>query len=331
MNSISSVLVTGGAGYVGSRLITDLVNSDYKVRSLDAMFFNPDQDSEFFKNNSVEFVNGDIRNNELLESCLDGIDCVVHLGAITGPLCDKSPAATRQINELATKKLVELCLKKDVKRLFFASTCSNYGSNLSIVNEQTPVNSLSLYSETKVNLESLILSSNNSNLATCVLRFSTVFGISPIMRFDLLLQELILNAIIHKKIQVFGPNFWRPLIHVNDASNACIKCIESSSELISGEIYNVGSNNQNFTKLDLAKLVQEYYPGIDIEVQEFKKDPRNYKVSFDKIQQKLGFITKNSVRDGVAEIVDGINNNTLIYKNSDFLTRAKLAEKIPVL
>jgi nucleoside-diphosphate-sugar epimerase len=118
---------------------------------------------------------------------------------------------------------------------------------------------------------------------------------------------------------------------VKDASNACIKCIESSSELISGEIYNVGANNQNFTKLDLAKLVQEYYPGIDIEVQEFKKDPRNYKVSFDKIQQKLGFITKNSVRDGVAEIVDGINNNTLIYKNSDFLTRAKLAEKIPVL
>ena len=327
MNAISSILVTGGAGYVGSTLVNDLVKSGYKVRSLDAMFFEPNQENKFFRNDSVEFVVGDIRNNELMEKCLDGIDCVIHLAAITGPLCDKSPNSTRQINEHATKDFVKLCKEKGVKRFFFASTCSNYGSNLSVVNEETPVNSLSLYSETKVELESFIKNLNSSEFATCILRFSTVFGISPIMRFDLLVQELILNAIVHKKIIVFGPNFWRPLIDVRDVSRACIECIRCVIGDISGEIYNVGANNQNFTKLELAKIVQEFFPEIEIEIQEFKKDPRNYKVSFDKIQERLDFKTKYTIRDGISDMINAINNGEM-YQKSDFQTRAKLAEKI---
>ena len=117
MNSISSILVTGGAGYVGSALVNDLVKSGYKVRSLDAMFFNPNQE-EFFKNDSIEFISGDIRDKQLVEKCLEGIECVIHLAAITGPLCDKSPNATRQINEHATKQFVELCKKNGIKRFF---------------------------------------------------------------------------------------------------------------------------------------------------------------------------------------------------------------------
>ena len=116
--------------------------------------------------------------------------------------------------------------------------------HLKIVNEQTPLKPVSLYSETKVNSESLVLDSKSINFEPCILRFSTVFGISPEMRFDLLLQELILNAIVYKKILIFGPDFWRPLIHVKDASNACIRCIKSSSDLISGEIYNPGKYPQ---------------------------------------------------------------------------------------
>jgi len=326
MNSISSILVTGGAGYVGSALVNDLVKSGYKVRSLDAMFFNPNQE-EFFKNDSIEFISGDIRDKQLVEKCLEGIECVIHLAAITGPLCDKSPNATRQINEHATKQFVELCKKNGIKRFFFASTCSNYGSNLSVVTEETPVNSLSLYSETKVELEKFVKELNSPEFATCILRFSTVFGISPIMRFDLLVQELILNAIIYKKIKVFGPNFWRPLIDVRDVARACITCIVCPIEDVSGEIFNVGSNNQNFTKLELAKTVQEFFPDIEIEIQEFKKDPRNYRVSFDKIQEKLDFKTKHTIRDGISDMINAINNGEM-YQKSDFQTRAKLAEKI---
>lgn len=327
MNTISSILVTGGAGYVGSTLVNDLVKSGYKVRSLDAMFFEPNQEDEFFKNDSVEFVSGDIRNKELIEKCLDGIECVIHLAAITGPLCDKSPNATKEINEHATKEFVKLCKEKGIKRFFFASTCSNYGSNLSVVNEETPVDSLSLYSETKVELEKFVKKIGNPEFATCILRFSTVFGISPIMRFDLLVQELILNAIIHKKIKVFGPNFWRPLIDVRDVARACITCIACPIEDISGEIYNVGSNDQNFTKLGLAKIVQEFFPDIEIEIQEFKKDPRNYRVSFDKIQKELNFSTKYTIRDGIADMINAINNGEN-YEKSDFQIRGKLAEKI---
>ena len=330
MVGISSILVTGGAGYVGSTLVNDLANCGYNVRTLDSKIFCPEKNNNFLKNKSIEFIHGDIRNNNLLESCLEGIDCVIHLAAVTGPLCDKAPKATIQTNEVATKELVNLCKKKKIKRFFFASTCSNYGSNLKIVNEQTPLKPVSLYSKTKVNSESLVLDSKSINFEPCILRFSTVFGISPEMRFDLLLQELILNAIIYKKILIFGPDFWRPLIHVKDASDACIRCIESSSDLVSGEIYNVGASEQNFTKLELAQIVQEYFPDTQIEIQKSKKDPRNYKVSFDKIRKTFDFKIKNTVRDGISEMVDGINNGTLNYTNSDFSSRAKLAEKIPI-
>ena len=132
------------------------------------------------------------------------------------------------------------------------------------------------------------------------------------------------------EILIFGPDFWRPLIHVKDVSDACIRCIESSSDLVSGEIYNVGASEQNFTKLELAQIVQEYFPDIQIEIQKSKKDPRNYKVSFDKIRKTFDFKIKNTVRDGISEMVDGINNGTLNYTNSDFSSRAKLAEKIPI-
>jgi len=329
LSKLNSILVTGGAGYVGSTLVKDLADKGYKVRVLDSLIFNIEKNPKLFKNNSIEFVNGDIRNYRLLEKCLEGIDCVIHLAAITGPLCDVVPKATRQINEDATEKLVNLCKQKNVKRFFFASTCSNYGSNLQIVNELTPLKSLSLYSETKVNLESVVLNAKDSEFEPCILRLATVFGISPQMRFDLLLQELIRNAVVYKKILLFGPDFWRPLIHVKDVSKACIIAIESSSKLISGEIYNVGDNEQNYRKLELAELVQKFIPEIHIEIQKRKIDPRNYKVSFNKIRDKFGFSSTKTVNEGISEMLNGINNNAFDLTKSDFSFRSKLAEKVP--
>ena len=146
------------------------------------------------------------------------------------------------------------------------------------------------------------------------------------MRFDLLLQEFIRDAVIDKKISVYGPDYWRPLIHVDDISNACIATISGSMELISGEIYNVGDNNQNYTKLELAKMVQKYMPETKIEIQESKKDLRNYKVSFDKITSNLRFKITKTVEDGIQEIVDKIQNNQLDPVDSDFSNLAKLTE-----
>ena len=330
MVKLTNVLVTGGGGYVGSTLVCDLVDKGYNVRTIDSFIFGDDGISELFKKKSIDFIYGDIRNPKVLENSLDGIDCVIHLAAMTGPLCDLVPKATRQINEIATDKLLELCKKKKVKRFFFASTCSNYGSNLGIVDESTPLNSISLYSETKVNSESKVIKAKDSDFEPCVLRFATVFGLSPKMRFDLLLQQLIQEAVLNHKITIFGPDYWRPLIHVKDISRACILGIESTKNLISGQIYNVGKNDQNFRKLTLAELVKAQVPDTKIEVQKLKKDPRNYQVSFNKIRKNFKFRTEKDIECGIKEMVNAIKNGTIHPKASSSFIRSKLAKKVRV-
>jgi nucleoside-diphosphate-sugar epimerase len=329
MNKLKSILVTGGAGYIGSVVIPKLVEQGYSVTVYDSLIYGKDGISDLIKEKKIELIIGDIRNYSLLEESLENIDCVLHLAAIVGePLCKKIPDAAHQINELSTSSLIQACKKQNVKRIIYASTCSNYGSSTELANETTPVQSLSLYSETKVKSESMILNSKNNEFASCVLRFATAFGLSPRMRFDLLLQELIRDAIIDKKIVVFGPNYWRPLVHVDDIANACLKVIESSDELISGEIFNVGENEENYTKIKIAELIQKYYPATSIEIQELKVDPRNYRVSFDKIKNNLGFSITKTVSDGIQEILDKINNQNLDPKQSEFSNMCKMTEQV---
>ena len=329
MNKLKSILVTGGAGYIGSVVIPKLVEQGYSVIVYDSLIYGKDGISDLIKEKKIELIIGDIRNYSLLEESLENIDCVLHLAAIVGePLCKKIPDAAHQINELSTSSLIQACKKQNVKRIIYASTCSNYGSSTELANETTPVQSLSLYSETKVKSEAMILNSKNNEFASCVLRFATAFGLSPRMRFDLLLQELIRDAIVDKKIVVFGPNYWRPLVHVNDIANACLKVIESSDELISGEIFNVGENEENYTKIKIAELIQKYYPATSIEIQELKVDPRNYRVSFDKIKNNLGFLITKTVSDGIQENLDEINNQNLDPKQSEFSNMCKMTEQV---
>lgn len=331
MDDFKSILVTGGAGYIGSMLTSILVKKDYSVRVIDSLIYGNDGISKLLDENVIQLIKGDIRNENLFEKSLEGIDCVLHLAAIVGePLCNKIPEAARQINEFATTKLIKACKKKGVRRLIFSSTCSNYGSSDEIVNETTPLHYLSLYSETKVKSESLILSSKKDNFEPCVLRFATAFGYSPRMRFDLLLHELIRDAIVDKKIVIFGPNYWRPLVHIQDIANACIKAIEGSTGQVSGEVYNVGGNNENYKKIQLAQLVKEKIPTTSIEIQELKKDPRNYRVSFDKIKDKLQFKVEKTVSDGIQEIVEKINNEDLDPRTSEFSNMVKMTEKVQV-
>ena len=328
MSRFSNILVTGGAGYIGSVLTRNLVLSKYNVKVLDSLVFGKDGISELVSNDSVDLFVGDIRNKEIIPDVLKDIDCVVHLAAIVGePLCSKIPKAARQINEFATKHLIDSCKKSGVQRFIFASTCSNYGSSLGLVNEDTTLESLSLYSETKVKSESYILDSKEDNFEPCILRFATAYGISPRMRFDLLVQEFIRDALIDKKISIFGPDHWRPLIHVDDIASACITAIENSSN-ISGEVYNVGDNEQNYTKMNLAQLIQKYIPSSTIEVTGSKQDLRNYRVSFDKIKNKLNFNVSKTVEDGILEILDQINNNILDPKESQFSNLSKAVERI---
>ena len=282
-------------------------------------------------NNSVSLYQGDLRDSIFLDKSLKNIDCVIHLAAIVGePLCKKNPEAARQINLESTQKLVDLSKKNNVKRLIFASTCSNYGTSPEMVDENSELKSLSLYSETKVSSESIVIQNNEQNFNTTVMRFATAFGLSPRMRFDLLLQEFIRDAYVENKIIIYGPESWRPLVHVQDISNACVKVIQAENDKISGEIFNVGTETGNVTKIQLAKLVQEFLPQTEIEIRPLQEDPRNYKVSFKKIKNQLNFEANMSVRDGISEIITSIKEGKLDPRDSEFSNMSKMTEKIPV-
>ena len=329
MNELKSILVTGGAGYIGSVLTHKLVESGYNVRIIDSLIYGKDGIFDLISNNSVELIEKDIRDEKTLNEVVKEIDCVIHLAAIVGdPLCKKIPKAAKQINEDATKKLVTVSKKQGVKRFIFASTCSNYGSSSTTVDENSPVQSLSLYSTTKVNSENFILSTKDSSFEPCILRFATAHGLSPRMRFDLLLQEFLRDAILDKKIRIYGPNFWRPLAHVDDISNACITAIKSSKDAISGEIYNVGHTRENYTKKMLAETIQEFVPSTEIEIMESKTDLRTYKVLFDKIKNNLKFISKKTIRDSISDILTEIEKGGLDPKASEFSNISKLTERV---
>ena len=332
MRSLNSILITGGAGYVGSVLVRKLVSLGYDVKVIDSLVFGNDGISSLINDKKIEFFNLDIRETEKISSIIQNIDCVIHLAAIVGePLCKKIPDAAKQINEFATKNLVNICKNKKVKRFIFASTCSNYGSSQNVVNESSPVMPLSLYSECKVNSEKFILDQNNDIFETCVLRFATAHGLSPRMRFDLLVQEFMRDAIVDKKISIFGADFWRPLVHVEDMADACISAIDASSQLISGQIYNVGNDKENYTKIKLAEIIKEFITDVEIEIIKSKKDPRNYKVSFEKIENSLNFEPKYTVRDSVIEILNDIQSGKIDPRDSEFSNMSKLTEKINAL
>jgi len=332
MSSLNSILITGGAGYVGSVLVKKLVSLNYDVKVIDSLVFGNDGISSLIDEGKIQFFNLDIRETEKISSIIQDVDCVVHLAAIVGePLCKKIPDAAKQINEFATKNLINICKNNNVKRFIFASTCSNYGSSKNMVNESSPVMPLSLYSECKVNSEKFILEKNDENFDACILRFATAHGLSPRMRFDLLVQEFIRDAIVDKKISIFGADFWRPLVHVKDMADACISAINAQSELISGQIYNVGHDNENYTKIKLAEIIKEFITDVEIEIIESKKDPRNYKVSFEKIKNSLNFKPKFSVRDSVIEILENIESGKIDPRDSEFSNMSKLTEKINAL
>ena len=332
MSALNSILITGGAGYVGSVLVNNLVKQNYDVRVVDSLVYGNDGISKLIDDKKIKFFNLDIRETESLSNIVKDVDCVIHLAAIVGePLCKKIPDAAKQINEFATKNFVNICKKNSVKRFIFASTCSNYGSSSNMVDELSPVKPLSLYSECKVNSEKYIVNQNNNKFNTCILRFATAHGLSPRMRFDLLVQEFLRDALIDKKISIFGEDFWRPLIHVNDMANACISVLNAPSKLVSGQIFNVGSSKENYTKKQLAEIIQKYVSEAEIEIVKSKTDPRNYKVSFDKINRILNFHSKKTVENSVVEILSKIEDGTVDPRQSEFSNMSKLTEEIDLL
>ena len=323
---MNNVLITGAAGYIGSVLVRQLLEKGYKVRGLDNLTFGGESLLSVYSQPNFEFIKGDIRNEDDLKAGIDGMDAVVHLAAIVGdPACAQQPELTKSINWDATRMLFDICSEtRNIRRFIFASTCSNYGKmdGDDFVNEDSPLGPVSLYAELKVKFEEYLLNARPANtMAATPLRFSTVYGLSPRLRFDLTVNEFMRDVTSGKELIVFGEQFWRPYCHVEDLARACVLVLECDTEKTANNVFNVGDTKENYQKKMIVEEILKIVPDAKIKYIHKDEDPRDYRVNFSKIQKALGYTITKTVPDGLREIhsilTDGLitNSNSPHYRN----------------
>jgi nucleoside-diphosphate-sugar epimerase len=310
------VLVTGGAGYVGSMVVPMLLHKGHSVRAVDWLAHGGDPLLPVWSDPNFEFVKGDLRDPKVVNQVVEGVDAVVHLAAIVGdPACARQPELAKSVNLDASLAILKASREKGVKRFVFASTCSNYGKMKDpngYVDETADLAPVSLYAETKVAVENAVLDAGKkSDLCATALRCATVFGVSPRMRFDLTVNEFTMEMVSKKTITVFGETMWRPYIHVRDLARAIITVLEAPESKVKGEVFNVGSTDQNYQKQQLVDLIKPHAPDAEVKFVHKAEDPRDYRVTFAKIKEALGFTTSRSVPEGIAEVADLVKSGAI--------------------
>lgn len=300
------ILVTGGAGYIGSVLVRILLNAGYKVRVIDSLRSGGDSLVDILGNPRFEFIKGDVREPADVKAAVEGCYAVAHLAAIVGdPACKKEPELARSINLGGGKLLWEAANAAGCKRFVFASTCSNYGKMEDaeqFVTETSELRPLSVYSETKVEFEQFLLNQPQSSVTkpTC-LRFSTVYGLSPRPRFDLTVNEFAREMALGKELVVFGQQFWRPYCHVDDLSRSVLTIIEAEESKVAFDVFNVGDTSENWTKQMIVDELLRQIPNGNVKYVPQGTDLRDYRVNFEKISSQLGFTITKRVPDGIRE------------------------------
>jgi nucleoside-diphosphate-sugar epimerase len=301
------ILVTGGAGYVGSIVVDELLGRGYFVRALDSLLHGSVPSLLLaWGHPEFEFVQADVRDQDACRAALEGVGAVVHLAAVVGdPACSREPEFARAVNLDATKRLLDDAAAAGVERFVFASTCSNYGrlDEDTFATEEFALAPISLYAETKVAAEEAILARSGNGLAGCCLRLATVYGSSPRMRFDLTVNEFTREVTLERDLLVYGEQFWRPYVHVRDAAQAILLALEAPAEVVAGEVFNVGDTDENYRKLDLVELLKQRFPQAKVEFVHRDEDPRDYRVGFERIKQDLDFKPQWSVPAGMDEII----------------------------
>jgi len=268
------------------------------------------------ENTSITVLKKDIRN--LTKNDVEGHDAVLHLAALSNdPLGELYPSLTNEINYLATIKLAKLAKESGVERFVFASSCSSYGINEETVNENSPLDPLTSYAKSKVSSELELRKLGNEKFSPVILRSATVYGLSPNFRFDLVVNNLTGAAFTTGSLKILSDGTpWRPLVHVEDISNAFVKVLESETEKVNGQIFNVGTNDDNYRVREIAQLVEEIVPDSKTEyAKNADKDSRSYKVNFDKIKDQLGYKTKWKLKDGIKSIYEELKKRGMQEKD----------------
>jgi len=304
------ILVTGGAGYVGSGLLRDLLDANYKVTCVDNLMFGGESLLDIWHNENFSFVNCDINDYIGFEKILlkNRFDAVIHLASIVGdPACKINPELAQMTNWESSKWLLDKSIEIGIPKFLFASTCSNYGKMKdpnSYVDESSILAPVSLYAELKVKMEKYMLNQveKNQNFSPTSLRFSTVYGLSPRMRFDLTVNEFTKDLALGKELVIFGENFWRPYCHVKDFSNAFITVLRAPRNKVAYNVFNVGDTSENYTKKMLVNEIIKVIPDAKIKYVDKNEDPRDYRVNSDKIKEELGFNITMKVPDGISEV-----------------------------
>jgi nucleoside-diphosphate-sugar epimerase len=290
------ILIVGGAGYLGSVLTVKLLERGYTVRILDNFLYGKRSLEQIPQTPALEVIEGDLRNIHTCVSALDGVHAVVLLAAIVGdPASRIRPRETIETNVIAAQALAAACKHQCINRFLYASTCSVYGLADRLLDEDAELRPVSLYARTKIASERTILSMGDTYFAPTILRMGTLYGYSPRMRFDLVVNTMTMNAFSEGRIRVFGGRQWRPLLSVQDAADAYLLCIEADISRVGNQVFNVGSDAQNYQIEDIAQIIARTLGDVDVQHDHKSLDVRDYRVNFKKVCDALGFQATDTV------------------------------------
>ena len=331
------IFITGGAGYIGSLLTSELLRQNYRVTVADSLLFGGESLVPFLHHPNFQFVKADVTERRAIKDSLkegwQKPDALIHLAAIVGfPACQ---AVGKQVawkyNVEATKMVFEQAADLGVERFVFASTYSNYGLSADgkPVNEETPLNPQSLYAETKIAAEEYLLGQKDSTCAPLLFRFATLYGISPRTRFDLIVNQFVLDAFTKRNLIIYQRGYSRSFVHIRDVARGVIMGIEAERAKIQGQVFNLGTDNGNYSKDDIVRLVLKRLPQTVVEYKDltFGGDMRDITVSFAKIKSVLGFDTMLDVNDGVREVLFALKSGLIQdptdarYRNAQFIVQ----------
>lgn len=309
--SAKKILIFGGAGYIGSVLVEQLIKLNYEVTVYDKFIYNSKKSFEnYFKKDNVKVIKGDSQDISKIFEAIRKNDIVVHLAEMVGdPLCEKKPKKTYAVNYLASITISNICKNLGINKFIYVSSCSVYGSNDNLTNELSNINPLSIYAKLKALSEKAIIRNIDKNCQPCILRLGTVYGSSFRPRYDLvvnLFSGLLANK---KKITIAGGDQWRPFVHVKDVGRAIIKVLNSDFKKTNNQIFNIVGENIQIK--DIGKLIKKINPKVDIVFSKTSVDKRNYRSSNKKAQNFLKFKTKFTIKDGIKEVVDYTKKNKI--------------------